>query len=135
MGAEEILQVLDNLVKGKIREKKQDQALVTYAKKIEKNETKINWQNSAEFIDCQVRALSMNPGAWTIFQGKRLKIFEGSIIKKNNISGEVVDSLFTIGCGEKSYRPKVVQIEGKKIMDISEFMKGVNVSKNIILDN
>lgn len=130
IGADELINVLDKLSTGKITERKQEEELATYAKKIEKHETKINWSNSAEIIDRQVRAFSKNPGAWTLLDGKRLKILDGEIINKTFIAGKIIDPTFIISCGLKSYRPIIVQLEGKKIMEISEFLKGVNLKVN-----
>ncbi len=127
IGALELMKVLNAIQVAKFNEIKQNQELVTYANKIDKKESKINWSNSSDFIERQVRAFSMHPGAWTLLNGKRLKILEGKLVRQTSFQGEVLDNLFTIGCGDFSYRPSLVQLEGKNVMDISEFLRGAQI--------
>ncbi len=134
IGANELMKVLKNFSENKIKEIEQEHKLATYATKLKKIESKINWSKSAKTIDYQVRAFSFSPGAWTVFKGKRLKILSGKIINKTYSQGIIVDNLFTIGCGECSYRPELVQLEGKKAMNISEFIKGIEIQINTKLE-
>tara|TARA_B100000676_G_C17930885_1_gene760821 strand:- start:255 stop:1154 length:900 start_codon:yes stop_codon:yes gene_type:complete len=134
IGAKELMKILDQLPQKRIKEIKQEDKLATYAKKLDKIEGKIDWSKSAKFIDCQVRAFSFYPGAWTIFKSKRLKVLSGSIINQTNPKGKIVDNLFTIGCGEFSYRPEVVQLEGKKAMNVLEFLRGTELQINYTLE-
>ncbi len=134
LGAKELMKTLHQFQQKKIIGFNQEHNLATYANKLNKKESKINWSNSAKFIDSQVRAFSLNPGAWTLFKNKRLKIVSGSIINEKNPEGVIVDDLFTIGCSELSYRPEIVQLEGKKTMKIIEFLRGVKIDINSKLE-
>ena len=128
MGAVELMKVLNSFSGNRFDETQQNEKLATYANKIEKKESKIIWSNSSAYIDRQVRAFSIYPGAWSLLNGKRLKILEGEAISQPYFQGEVSDNLFTIGCGDFSYRPSLVQLEGKKVMKVAEFLRGAEVN-------
>ena len=122
------MKVMNSFSGNRFDETQQNEKLATYANKIEKKESKIIWSNSSAYIDRQIRAFSIYPGAWSLLNGKRLKILEGEVIGKSYSQGEVSDNLFTIGCGNLSYRPSLVQLEGKKVMKLAEFLRGTEVN-------
>ena len=64
---------------GKAKFTEQDHLEATYAKKIDKSETKLNWTESADKIIRRINAYNPNPGAWFEFNGKRIKILEASL--------------------------------------------------------
>lgn len=124
LGAELILDVLKKISEGNLRPIRQDSSLSTYAKKITKEETSINWMNSAENIDRHVRAFSPYPGAWSLINGKRIKVISGEVCNDEGIPKTIIDDKFTVACGVGAYRINEMQIEGKKMMTSSSFIKG-----------
>ncbi len=109
---------------------------VTYAHKIENNETKIDWSKSALEIHNTIRALSPIPGAFTTYNGKRIKIFETRVVApfKTGIfkPGQITtsdSSRLEVMCGAESVSILSAQIEGKKRMFISEVLKGFPLSE------
>lgn len=103
---------------------------VTYARKITKDEACIDWTQSATHVDRQIRALGPFPGAWTLFNGKRLKILEARLGSDTfaGDSGTVLNNSFAIGCGKGVLQPVLVQLAGKNIMSVEAFLRGTGES-------
>ncbi|MBU0645611.1 MAG: methionyl-tRNA formyltransferase [Alphaproteobacteria bacterium] len=101
---------------------------VTYAKKIDKSEAKIDWTRPATEIDRQIRGLSPFPGAWAEYAGERIKFLSSRLADGTGQPGEVMDT-FTIACGDGSVEILTAQREGKRAMAVSEILKGMDVPK------
>ena len=105
----------------------QDDIGVTYAKKIEKSESQIDWCVDAEAVNCQIRAFSPKPGAWFFCEGERIKILECQISNGIGKAGLIMDNNFQIACGEGSIFPIVLQRSGRLPMNIEKFLRGFKV--------
>lgn len=97
---------------------------VTYASKIRKEEAKINWSESAKEVSNTIHGLSPSPGAWTLFQNTRIKILKCQPSENSGSSGSILDKNLTIGCGQFSIIPLLLQKEGKRPLELKEFLKG-----------
>ena len=115
------------LLSGKANYIKQNEKEATYAKKINKAETKINWQDKAENIIAKINAFNPKPGAWFLFKDERIKILKAKEVTKDGIEGEVLDNKLTIACSQNAIQVLRIQKEGKRDMDISEFLAGNNL--------
>ena len=102
----------------------QSQDGVTYAKKILKDEARIDWSKSATEIDCLIRGLSPAPGAFTEVKGERLKILYAMPVKDRGEAGEVITDDLTVACGEGALKLLKVQRAGKGVMEARELLKG-----------
>ena len=126
LAAETISKTVKEYIEGKLPKEKQNNAEATYADKIEKYETKINWSLTASEIRNLIYSISPKPGAWTITkEGKRLKILSASIQEIEGEEGVLLDNQF-VGCGLKSLKIIEVQPEGKKIMLFDDYLRGKN---------
>lgn len=105
----------------------QDDALATYATKIDKSEAKIDWTGEAVEISRQIRGLSPFPGAWTTFDGGRIKCLGVEIVDGAGEPGEILDSRLTIACGAGAVRLLRLQREGKKAQTAEEVLRGWSV--------
>ena len=105
---------------------KQSDELASYANKILKSETRINWNESAELIERKIRAFNPKPGAWFEMNGKRIKVFEAEISNGDGKPGKILNDEFEIACGKNSLKLKVLQKEGKNKSDIDSFLLGNN---------
>lgn len=76
-----LLDTLEKLDKGQIQAKVQDESLATYANKINKTDAKINWQQPAKIIDCQIRGYYPWPIAYTEFENQVIKIHQARLLK------------------------------------------------------
>ena len=97
---------------------------VTYAKKILKDEARIDWSKSATEVDCHIRGLSPWPGAWSEASGERLKILYAEPVAKNGAPGEVLDDHLTIACGSGAVKLLRVQRPGKSAMNTADLLRG-----------
>ena len=108
---------------------------VSYAKKIEKSETQINWNVDAVAVNRQIRAFSPNPGAWFNFCGERIKILECQVSNGKGKPGFVMDEYFQIACLHGSILPTVLQRAGKSPLNVGDFIRGYKVPAGMILIN
>lgn len=101
---------------------------ITWAPQIKKDTAKINWNFSSFKINCQIRGLNPNPGAFTYFRGKMCKIWKAKIIEdnKNYSPGEIIEinKEIKIGTGEGILLPQEIQLEGRKKLTTGEFISG-----------
>lgn len=97
---------------------------VTYAKKIEKAEARIDWTLPAERVDRQIRGLSPFPGAWSTYNGERIKFHLSRLSDGAGAAGEVIGD-FTIACGSGAVEILTAQREGKRAMPVADILKGL----------
>ena len=107
---------------------------VTYASKVDKAETRIDWSRSAEEIERQVRAFAPSPGAWFEVDGERIKLLKAATGENaNGRAGEVLDDCLNVACGEGYIRPRFVQRAGRSPMTAGELLRGFPIPKGAIL--
>ncbi len=112
----------------KISQKKpvaQSEFGVTYAHKIQKSETAIDWKCSHIEVANFIHGLSPFPGAWSTHRLERIKFHQVELTNKSAVAGEIIDGQLTIGCGEGSIRPKLMQREGKKALAAIDVLNGL----------
>ena len=97
---------------------------VTYAHKIDKAETRIDWQATAAQIERQVRAFHPAPGAWFDLAGERIKLLRAELADGSGAPGQVLDADMTVACGKGAIRPLELQRAGKPAMSAGEFLRG-----------
>ncbi len=130
MGAEILVKTLKNLRDGQVVLTKQNDALMTYAKKIDKAECEIDWKNSAREIERKIRGLNGSMEAHFIHNGEKIKIFSAEILDENSCekeAGTILDERLSIQCGQGIIRPVILQRQGKKPMLLEEFLRGVRI--------
>ena len=133
LGAKLILNSLELIQNGKANFIDQDENEATYAKKIDKKESKLNWRSPAKKIIAKINALYPNPGSWLEYNGTRIKIIKAIEVKLSGEPGEILKKNFTIACSENAIQILELQREGKKKMKTSEFIKGNNLEVGIKL--
>jgi methionyl-tRNA formyltransferase len=129
LGADLMVRALAGLERGQLGEQKQSDDGVTYAKKITKEEARIDWTKSAAELDCLIRGLSPTPGAFSEVKGERLKILYAEPVSGKGMAGEVIADNLTIACGpagdsQRALRLVKVQRAGGRAMDAGELLKG-----------
>ena len=128
-GASMMLEVLNDIERNKqVKRFRQNSKLVTLAPKIQKEMTIINWGWEAKKIHNWVRGLSPYPGMSTNYHGKRLRIFKASVETKVSMNpGTIVEAKndrLVIASGKDSIRIYELQLDGKKRMHVSDFLRG-----------
>ena len=135
LGAEKILDNIDNILNDEIEFKEQNHADATYANKIEKSEGKIDWNNKAENIIGKINGLYPSPGAWFIYKGERFKILKAEISEGKGKPGIILDKYFKVACNNKSIKILEIQRQGKRPQKINEFMLGSQIKEGSNLNN
>ena len=136
LAAEKILDNIDNILDNKAEFIDQEHSKATYAKKIDKAEGKINWNEDAYTILGKVNGLYPSPGAFFTFNGERYKILKAQISNGLGEAGEVLSNELEIACkNNKSLKIYEIQRQGKKSQKIGEFMLGSQIKKGTILSN
>ena len=96
----------------------------TYANKIDKTETRIDWRKPAEEIERLVRGLALFPGAWFDLEGERIKVLGAEALDQTGAPGRTLDAHLTIACGEGALRLVRLQRSGRKPMAGADFLRG-----------
>lgn len=128
VGADLMSRALAALERGSLAFTPQAEAGVTYAKKIEKAEARIDWSWPAPDVHNLIRGLSPFPGAW--FQldlngiPTRIKALRSTLAPGRGEIGALLDDDLTIACGAGAVRLTQVQREGKGVMDTATFLRG-----------
>jgi methionyl-tRNA formyltransferase len=107
---------------------------VTYASKVDKAETRIDWSQPAAQVERQVRAFSPAPGAWFEANGERVRLLNSAVGRDaSGKPGEVLDDCLTVACGEGYIRALKVQRAGRSVMTAGELLRGFSIPKGAIL--
>ena len=136
LAAEKILDNVDDILEDKAKFTEQDHAKATYAKKIDKTEGRVNWNDEALNIIGKINGLFPTPGAYFNFNGERYKILKAAIGNGIGKAGEVLSSKLEIACNNKqSIKILEIQRQGKKSQKIEEFMLGSQIKKGSVIKN
>jgi len=126
LGAELIPVALAALERGSLQLTPQPAAGATYANKIDKAETPIDWSKPWQQVHDHCRGLSPFPGAWFEFPGAgRVKVLRATKGDGSGKPGQVLDDRLTIACGDGSVRIVELQRAGGKPMSAEEFLRGM----------
>lgn len=132
LAVEKILDDIDDILDDKAKFKDQDHSKATYAKKINKKESSIDWNTSAKSVIAKINGLN---GAHFIFQGARYKILKAELNNLSGKPGEIIGDSLEIACKEKSIKVMMIQREGKKPQKTAEFLLGSQIKKGLFLSN
>ena len=134
IGAKLILEALSLFEKKEIIFTDQNEKNVSYAKKISKKESQIDWNESAQKLIAKINGLNPYPGAWFRHNGNRIKIIEAEISDHKGKKGEVITNDLVIGCKEKSIKINLLQKEGKTVLNTKSFLAGYKIVKGDMLN-
>ena len=130
LGAGLMLRALAALEKGDLRLTPQPAAGATYANKIDKSETRIDWSQSWNKVHDHCRGLSPFPGAWFEYPNAgRIKVLRTTKGRGAGEPGRVLDDDLTIACGEGAIRLLELQRSGRQPMRVDEFLRGTPIPR------
>ena len=136
LAADKLLDNIDNIIDDKAKFIEQDHSKATYAKKIDKLEGQINWNEKASKILGKINGLYPVPGAFFNFHGERYKILKAEIGSGNGKSGEVISDKLEVICNNnQSIKILEIQRQGKRPQKIGEFMLGSLIKKGSIISD
>ncbi|MCK9915763.1 methionyl-tRNA formyltransferase [Microbacteriaceae bacterium K1510] len=133
LGADLMTRALGALERGTLTLTPQPEAGVTYAEKIRKDETRIDWIRPWHEVHNHIRGLSPFPGAWFELNGVRVKVLRSTKGEGSGAPGTAVDERLTIACGNGAVRLVQVQRAGKQPMSAEEFLRGTKIAASAIL--
>ena len=128
IGKELIIKILPNYFDNKIILKDQNEREATYASKINSKMAQINFNDNVKSVFNKIRAFSPKPGAWFLFNNERIKIISCKKTIEKSVPSKIINEHFHIGCNDGIIVPIVIQREGKKPMEIKEFLRGFTFS-------
>lgn len=123
-----LLKTLQGLREKAITPQKQSEIGVEYAKKITKEEARIDWNNEAKIIYQQILGLAPKRSASFEYKGEIIKIYDATIeeLKQDIPAGTIVDDRLGIACKDGVIRPTILRRPNKKRMSLDEFLNGLN---------
>jgi methionyl-tRNA formyltransferase len=124
LGAKLILNSLKLIENKKVNFIEQNESNATYAKKIEKTETRLNWNEDADKVIAKINAFCPSPGCWFKLNGVRIKIIKAKRVINQGMPGKVLDDKLTIACSKNAIQVIELQKEGKQKITADEFLKG-----------
>lgn len=131
LGAELMVDALTELEAGTLQTVPQSAEGVTYAAKIDKRETRIDFSKASNEVANHIHGLSPFPGAWfeVNLGGKpeRIKVLRASAVAKNGEPGMLLDSELTVACGDGAIRIEELQRAGKQPMKAADFLRGARL--------
>ena len=138
LGAEVLIETIEELKKGKLNPQKQDDSLSNYASMLSKELCPIDFNKTAQEVHNQIRGLSPWPVATTVISGKTYKIHSSQLLSEKFTGkvGEIVDNncRLVCMCGDgNAIQILEIQAEGKRKTDTSSFLRGNKIEKGIII--
>ena len=138
LGSNLLIKNLPEIYSGALKPQKQNEKYVTYASKLEKNEKMILWNNPVFKIQRKIQGLNLNPGAWTLFNGKRIKIINSEIDNKTifskNEPGKIIninnDGAY-VNCADGNLLLKKIQNPSGKIVTAYDFFRSTLKNKEL----
>ena len=127
LGTKLILKSLKLIEQNNYKFVEQSKNNISYAKKINKKESEIDWSLPANNIIAKINGLNPFPGVWFFHKGARFKIVEAIEVDQSGQIGEVLDNNLTVACKQKAIRVLLIQREGKKILKTKDFLAGYKI--------
>lgn len=132
LGADLMVRVLADLAS--FTPEVQPEAGVTYAAKIDKAESRLDFAQPAEQVERQVRAFAPAPGAFFELDGERYRVLAARVADDAaGTPGTVLDEVLTIACGQGAIRPLTVQRAGRPAMDTAALLRGRTIVAGTVL--
>ena len=139
VGGALLSETIEKIYNGTADRVPQDDSLACYAKKVEKEDCKVDFTLSASKLDCIIRGVTPIPGAFAYHNGRMLKINKARPVNGIGVPGEVIDisdkgeGYITVACGEGALKISVLIPEGKGKMSAGDFVRGRKISLHDIL--
>jgi methionyl-tRNA formyltransferase len=134
IGANLLIESLKKVKTGNLKFINQVHSEATYAKKINKDETKINWSLDAHKVLAHIHGLSPSPGAWFEYENERFKVLKAKISSANGKPSFVINENLTIACKSNSIQILELQRQGKNKQISKEFLLGKKITIGSILN-
>lgn len=133
VGADLMSEVLQHL--DEIKPLAQDESLVTYAAKLNKAESLLDFTKPAEVLERKIRAFNPFPAMFFEYNGERFKVLTAEVVDMNGNAGQILDGEHNliVACGAKALKITEIQRQGKKAMPIADLLRGFSFVAGTIL--
>lgn len=134
IGAEMLLKAIELIRRGEVRLKVQQESMATYFPKLKKSDGEINWRRPAKQIHNLIRGFTPQPGAFTFYKGKRIKVLKSAIEEGIKVSPSEIVKVqkkrgILVGTGEGGLWIEELQMEGRRRMKAGEFIAGYRIKE------
>tara|TARA_Y100001970_G_scaffold288916_1_gene417701 strand:+ start:9368 stop:10291 length:924 start_codon:yes stop_codon:yes gene_type:complete len=123
-GCDLLIDTIPKILKDNIKFQIQNEKYATYAHKLNSESRRINFDHKAFYNINKIRAFSPHPASWFTYKNERIKIISAILKNDSGNPGTILDKNFSLCCLDGSIAPTYLQREGKKIMQIDEFLRG-----------
>jgi methionyl-tRNA formyltransferase len=110
---------------------------VTYAKKIDKGETRVDWKRPAHQVHNHIRGLSPFPGAWCEMpvggRTERVKLLRSTRVAGDGTPGTILDDSLTVACGHGAVRLEKLQRAGGRALGAADFLRGTKMEEGTVI--
>jgi methionyl-tRNA formyltransferase len=127
LGAPLLVKALDQLARGALQPQAQPTDGITYAEKLSRTESQLDWRREASCLERQIRAFTSWPGSFfETEEGEKIKVLESNVLDLNESAspGTLLDDRLTVACGEGALRLLRLQRPGKKPLTSDAFLRG-----------
>ena len=134
MGADLIVKALDDIDNLQKKAEPQNENLVTYAAKLDKAESKINFSMPAEILERKIRAFNPYPAMFFEYEGERIKVLKAEVVEQKGKVGEILEGekALIVACKDKALSLTELQRAGKKKMFIKDILNGFKFIKKAV---
>ena len=135
VGAEAVVETVRRIAAGTAQARPQDESLASPAPKVFRDDARIDWSRPARQVHNLVRAMSPWPGAWTEWGGETLKVLRtrpAAASASGPGAVSVADGAMVVGCGEGAVEVLEVQRQGKRRMDVADFLNGADPDGDVL---
>jgi len=129
LGSRTILDALEMIEKNNFKWFDQDETQATYAKKILKKESEVDWNQNADQLIAKIKGLNPFPGVWFKHKNIKIKIIDAIEVNQSGNVGEILDKNLIVACKNNAIKILSIQKEGKKILKAKEFISGYKIEK------
>jgi len=130
LGGEAVVETVQQIESGTVDPQPQDDSRATPAPKLHDEDAEIPWGKSGEDVHNHIRGLSPYPGAWTMHDDTRLKVYRTRRADGEGAPGEVIaaDKQLRVACGEGAVEVLQIQQPGRRRLDATDFLNGYDLS-------
>jgi methionyl-tRNA formyltransferase len=138
LAGHQVVEALTDMAKTQVKESPQDDSSASYASKIERRDSLVDWKQPATKISCLIRALDPRPGAYTLLEGKQIKLFSSTVAERSGLDGvpgRVVrhtKEAIHVETGQGMIGIREIQYPGKKRLSIPDFLRGFPLPEGTI---
>lgn len=133
IGAETIVETLAAVAAGCLSATPQPHDGITYAAKIDRDQGRLDWRESADALARRVRAFDPWPGTWFMASNERIKVLAATVERDQGTPGTVLDDALLVACGDGALRLGRLQRPGRGDVDAAAFLRGYPIAKGTVL--